>query len=191
MITWTRHILLGTCVLTSACVVTVSEGDGNLGDAGQAGAGSSGGSDSGGAGGMGTSAGGEAGGSDMPELDAGTSEEDTTLDGGSMSLFPTPTCAAVEGDSACEQCLKQKCCDPWRACDDQLCADEWTAVADCVGALDVLDAMTYGECVSSSVATGIPETNTIDLLECISEEDTGDELTRCGVVCFGDDYLPL
>jgi hypothetical protein len=183
---WTRRIALGLlCLGPLACEVRVNRGDPNDGSGGDddsfatAGAGGrtssgNGGRDS--AGGLSSGNGGASGG----------------------EIYPAPTCSEEDGDEqdACVQCLKRECCTAWLRCDDQTCFEEWNDVAQCVSNQSFPDADQYRMCVSESAASmdGLPQENTLTLLDCLNEprdsSDAGfDDTTRCGQECFETDIF--
>lgn len=183
---WTKGLFLACAVaLPVACVVSVNDDpiDGDAGDGGDAGNASAqgGGGSGGGSSGSGGSMSGSGG-------DGGT---------GGSAVFPTPVCTAEAGDDACITCLKQQCCDEWRACDDFGCDEEWNGITLCVSdiytEMQFVDEEDLGMCISENTAddSGLPQENTNDLLNCINdvaEADAGGA-TRCGVECFGTDIF--
>lgn len=168
---WTKTLALGLVLGPLACVITV-DGDPNDGFGGNGG--SFGGS-AGAAGSAGSSgASGEAG------------------SGGTATL--SPTCDAEPGDEndPCTQCMKQNCCDAWRACNDETCVAEWGDVAECVLMEEFADSETLGECISQSSAAmdDFVQQNTTELISCAtaSADDAGFE-TLCSSECFGTDIF--
>jgi hypothetical protein len=182
---WTRRIAWGLlCLGPLACEVRVNRGDPD----------GFGGDDdpfeTAGSGGRGSSTNGGRGGS------AGLSGGNGGTAGG--EVYPAPTCSAEDGDEQdeCVQCLKRECCSAWIGCDDQSCFEEWTSVAQCVSDQSFPDADQYRMCVSDSAASmdGLPQENTLTLLDCLNEpRDTSDggvdDATRCGQECFETDIF--
>lgn len=177
---WTKA--LTACFIVAvpfACVISTTDDpiDNDGGDGGDAGnASTQGGS---GGGGNGGSAQGGSGG------------------GGGTGMFPTPVCTAEANDDECITCLKQQCCDVWRACDDFGCDEEWNGITLCVS--DFYNDMQYadeevlGMCTSESSVdeSGLAQANTNDLIACMTELSDADAggATRCGVPCFGTDIF--
>lgn len=204
MISCNKWLLLALCASCVGCTVTIgddpdisrggSAGQRNGGSGGQSNAGSGGQSD-GGSGG--NAAGGSAGSAGSSMDGAQMGEElgtDAGIDAGNSVMFATPSCSADTSDNACTQCLKQKCCTAWLACDTAECVEEYEAVVSCVEATTDLDMTSYSECVSSSLNMSLALPGTLGVLDCINEDELADagtdDLTRCGPVCFGQDYLP-
>ena len=112
--------------------------------------------------------------------------------GGTATL--SPTCDAEPGDEndPCTQCMKQNCCDAWRACNDETCVAEWGDVAECVLMEEFADSETLGECISQSSAAmdDFVQQNTTELISCAtaSADDAGFE-TLCSSECFGTDIF--
>lgn len=191
---WTNGVFAGCFLLgVIACTVSVNDDspiddidDGASGGTSVSGSGgSSGGSGSGGsAAGQGGAAG------SMSMVGNGGNA-------GSSSV-PTPVCTAEAGDAQdpCLACIKQQCCTQWQACDDAGCQAEREDTLTCVSALDMssVDSQAFGDCLSASSydMSGLPQGNTVDLFDCVTEvspdPDAGGS-TRCGVQCFGVDIF--
>jgi hypothetical protein len=189
MTAWTKGLFLACVVgLPIACTVSVNDDPidndgGNGGDAGSASA--QGGGGNGGSGNGGSAQGGSTSGSGG---DGGT---------GGSAVFPTPVCTAETNDDECITCLKQQCCDAWRACDDFGCDDEWNAITLCVSEIYTEEQLAteddLGMCTSENSVdmSGLAQANTNDLIACINEVPEADAggATRCGVECFGTDIF--
>ncbi len=186
---WTKALTACFAVaLPFACVISTDDdpNDDNGGDGGDAGSSSQGGS----AGSAGNAGDGGSSGSSMSGSGGGGGQ-------GGSEVFPTPVCTAEANDDECITCLKQQCCDEWRACDDFGCDEEWNGITLCVSdefnEMQFADEDTLGMCTSENSAdeSGFAQENTNDLIACMSdlaEADAGGA-TRCGVPCFGTDIF--
>src|SRR6476620_3763586 len=168
---WTYGVLAGCFVAgVGACTVSVNDDapidniDGAAGGTNVSGSGSSSGSSAGSSsGGSAAGQGGAAGSMSMVENGGGA---------GSTSI-PTPVCTAETGDDPCLTCIKQQCCTQWQACNDVGCQTEREDTLTCVSALDMadVDSDSFGECLSMSSydMTDLPQDNTYDVFQCITE----------------------
>jgi hypothetical protein len=171
--------------LPFACVISTDDDplDNDGGDGGESGSSSTQGGSAGNAGNGGSS------GSSMSGSGGGGQ--------GGTDVFPAPVCTAEANDDECITCLKQQCCDTWRACDDFGCDEEWNGITLCVSdfynEMQYADEDTLGMCTSENSVdeSGFAQENTNDLIACIYELSDADAggATRCGVPCFGTDIF--
>lgn len=145
----------------------------------------------GGTGGSGARAG--RGGADVGGSDSGGSAgTDSNGDGGYVA-----TCEPEDGDELdpCLECVKRECCTEWLDCGgDDVCYEEWFGVSACMLELEQPGENEYAECASASALSTdmLVQENTNALLLCIREEvesEDGVPILRCGLECYGVEFL--
>jgi len=77
-------------------------------------------------------------------------------------------CLPANGDTACESCLKENCCDTYLACEDE------------VACLCVLECSNLVQC---TLDCGLNALNLNNLLKFVLGGDNACLLNQCGVLC--------
>jgi hypothetical protein len=167
---WRRLMVVGLLsgLFAASCVITSGDDDDDSGDDTTA----TGGSDDG-TGGTATGGGGASFGGSPATGGTGGSDDGCSLEG-------------VAGSNACQDCIRDNCCDEYDACaDDDDCSQEWVDAQDCIIELneDTGGAYTYEDvdvCVSQSAADDVAITSEMhELFICINTNET------CAVACTG------